>query len=150
MPSLKLGLLLALSSLQVQACRLREISPVGHAECQRCGVERVSSQDYIVGEKSVEAQVFIKTVESGDQCYDSGGQVSLDVESSDWIQSPVWSQSDRQQGNCPRKPKERDRREQSSARFTEDGPQYALTSGHCVFDQKTKTLTALDAIQEKY
>ena len=62
MPSLKLGLLLALSSLQVQSCRLREISPVGglsediSRECQRCGVERVSPQDYIVGEKSVEAQ----------------------------------------------------------------------------------------------
>ena len=71
MPSLKLGLLLAFSSLQVQSCRLREISPVGHAECQRCGVERVSSQDYIVGEKSVEAQVFIKIVDTGDHSPDS-------------------------------------------------------------------------------
>ena len=89
------------------------------------------------------------TEETGDQCYDSGGQVSLDVESSDWIYSPVWSDSDRQQGNCPRKPKERDRREQSSARFTEDGHQYALTSGHCVYDQKTKTLISPGAVQEK-
>ena len=113
-------------------------------------MERVSPQDYIVGENSVEAQVFMLTVESGDQCYDSGLQVSLDVKSSDWRHSPVWSHSDRQQGNYPRKPKERDRREQSSARFTEDGHQYALTSGHCVYDQKTRTLTALDAIQEKY
>ena len=41
------------------------------ASAQRCGVERVSSQDYIVGEKSVEAQVFIKIVDTGDHSPDS-------------------------------------------------------------------------------
>ena len=76
-------------------------------------MERVSPQDYIVGENSVEAQVFMLTVETGDQSPDSGLQVSLDVESSDWRHSPLWSHSDRQQGNYPRKPKERDRQEES-------------------------------------
>ena len=37
----------------------------------------------------------------------------------------------------------------ASGQFTEDGPQYALTSGHCVYDQKTKILTSPGAVQEK-
>ena len=40
-------------------------------------------------------------------------------------------------------------KKRASGQFTEDGPQYALSSGHCVYDQKTKTLISPGAVQEK-